>query len=261
MSDAAKTIASHGDSRELVPPGEAAPLSLREWWLAKQRAECIDEEQWLQEYCCQPADEATAFLSYDMISSCEERGLALSQPEALTAGIGGHAAPLYYLGVDVARKKDLCVFDLGEKKGDVMWDVSRVELQGKKFSEIEDVLARFMALPGLKRACIDATGMGMQLAERATERFGYRAEGVTFTGPVKEELAFALRGAFEDRKLRIVRDDKLRADLRGIKKEVTVAGNIRFVGDSEDSHCDRFWAKALRQHASGSKDQVWCALV
>ena len=112
-------------------------------------------------------------------------------------------------------------------------------------------LYRLLGLPQLKRGCIDATGMGMQLAERATERFGYRAEGVTFTGPVKEELAFGLRGAFEDRKLRIVHDDKLRADLRGIKKEVTAAGNIRFVGDSDDSHCDRFWSKALRQHAAG----------
>jgi phage FluMu gp28-like protein len=30
----------------------------REEWLARQRAECIDEEQWRQEYCCVPADEA-----------------------------------------------------------------------------------------------------------------------------------------------------------------------------------------------------------
>jgi hypothetical protein len=36
----------------------------------------------------------------------------------------------------------------------------------------------------------------------------------------------------------------------GIRKEVTSAGNIRFVGDTDDSHCDRFWAKALRQQAA-----------
>ena len=45
-------------------------------------------------------------------------------------------------------------------------------------------------------------------------------------------------------------DDPLAADLRGIKKEVTLGGNIRFVGESQDSHCDRFWAKALRQQAA-----------
>ena len=39
----------------------------REAWLARQRAECIDEEQWLQEYCCIPADESTAFITYDLL--------------------------------------------------------------------------------------------------------------------------------------------------------------------------------------------------
>ena len=240
--------------------GEAG---LREFWLAQQRAECIDEEQWLQEYCCVPADESSAFISYEMIASCEETGLVLKDIGGLgreLEGAGGDGRALY-VGVDVARKTDLCVLDVGERRGDVMWDVARVELRGKKFSEIEFELYRLLDMPAVKRVCIDGTGMGMQLAERAVERYGHRVEGVTFTGPVKEELAFGLRAAFEDRKLRVVKDDRLKADLRGIKKEFTAAGNIRFVGDSEDSHCDRFWAKALRQHAVGRRDAYWSALV
>jgi len=45
-------------------------------------------------------------------------------------------------------------------------------------------------------------------------------------------------------------DPKLRADLHGVNKEVTASGHIRFAGESPDSHCDRFWAKALRQWAA-----------
>lgn len=52
------------------------------------------------------------------------------------------------------------------------------------------------------------------------------------------------------RKLRIVRDDNLRSDLRAQRKEITTSGNIRFAGEVENSHCDRTWAMALRQHAS-----------
>lgn len=152
--------------------------------------------------------------------------------------------------MDVARKDNLCVIDVGEKIGDVMWDRCRVELQNKTFSEIEFELHRLLKLPQVKRACIDATGMGMQLAEQARERFGWKVEPVTFTPAVKEELAFTLRRDFEDHRLRIVRDDNLRSDLRALKKDVTAAGNIRFAGESEDSHCDRTWAKALRQHAA-----------
>ncbi len=96
----------------------------------------------------------------------------------------------------------------------------------------------------------------MQLAEEAKAAFGWKVEPITFTAQVKEQLAFGLRADFEDRRLRIVRDDKLRDDLRGVKKETTLSGNIRFVGESQDSHCDRFWAKALRQHAARTRHEI-----
>ncbi len=233
-------------------------MSLREWWLARQRAECIDQEQWLQEYCCVPADESAAFITYEMIAACEDPNLRLLSPDELihACTLPPANASTFYLGVDVARKQDLCVLDLGEKIGDVVWDRLRLELRGCTFTELETELYRLLQLRQLQRACLDATGLGMQLAERAQDRFGWKVEPITFTAAAKEALAFGLRADFEDRRLRIAGDDPLRADLRGIKKEVTLSGNIRFVGESEDSHCDRFWAKALRQHASRRKVEL-----
>ena len=56
--------------------------------------------------------------------------------------------------------------------------------------------------------------------------------------------------------------EPLRADLRGIKKETTASGNIRFVGEAADSHCDRFWAKALALHAGKTANiKMECILV
>jgi len=215
----------------------------REAWLARQRAECLDEEQWLQEYCCIPADESSAFISYEMISGCEDDSARKDFAYLQQCG-----NPIY-LGFDVARTTDLSVIDVEEKMGDVFWERMRLEMRGKSFGEQESELYRLMGLPTLRRASIDSTGLGMQLAERAIARYGYRVEAVRFTGPVKEELAFPLRAAHEDRTLRYAKDEKLRADLRGIKKETTASGNIRFAGESADSHCDRFWAKALAVHA------------
>jgi phage FluMu gp28-like protein len=219
-------------------------------YLKRIRAECLDEEQWQQEYCCVPADESTAFITYEMITACEESN-CLKDLQYLRECQN----PLY-LGADFGRKKDLTIFDVGEKIGDVMWDRLRIELSKTTFAEQREILWELMRLPQLKRGCLDATGLGMQMAEDTVREFGWKAEGVMFTGPVKEELAFPLRSAFEDRALRIDRDPRLRADLRGIKKETTASGNIRFVGESEDSHCDRFWAKALRQHACDKKAEM-----
>jgi phage FluMu gp28-like protein len=240
--------------------GRAVPgdpdYQTREQFLARMRAECLDDEQWTQEFCCLPADENSAFITYEMLRHCESAGCikpfsylnADSSPADSTPRIGG--GPSFFVGVDVARHHHLTVIDVGEKIGDVTWDRLRLELHNKTFSEIEAELWPILELSSVKRCCIDATGLGMQLAERARERFGYKVERITFTPAIKEELAFALRTAFEDRTLRIDPDPKLRSDLRGIKKLVTSAGNIRFIGESDDSHCDRFWAKALRHHAA-----------
>ena len=133
-------------------------------------------------------------------------------------------------------------------------------MQNAKFSAQEEVLYRLLLLPNLRRCCIDATGLGMQLAERAQERFGtYKVEAVQFTAPVKEELAYPVKAAFEDLNLRIPFDRNLQADLRAIKKETTAAGNIRFSADrSKNGHADRFWALALAIHAAGSGNGFCC---
>jgi phage FluMu gp28-like protein len=247
-SNAARGPGSKSDSLDC--PGADAPTewaalqSARAEWLRRQRAECIDEEQWLQEYCCVPADEAAAFIPYDLLNSCTELD-CLKDFSYLAAC----ANPLF-LGVDVARKKDLCVLDVGEKIGDVVWDRLRIELLNRPFSEIEEELYRLARLRQLKRACIDATGLGAQLAERASERFSWKIEPIIFTARVKEDLAISLKVDLEKRQVRLADDDKLRADMRGIRKEVTLSGNSRYAGESDGSHCDRFWAKALRQHAT-----------
>jgi len=90
----------------------------------------------------------------------------------------------------------------------------------------------------------------------AKREFGGKVEPVTFTAPLKEQFAYALRTALEQRRLRLDPDPKLRADLRSIRKEITAAGNFRFGGETKESHCDRFWAKALRQHAADRRAKV-----
>jgi phage FluMu gp28-like protein len=240
-------------------PHPVNPVSLREAWLARVRAECIDEEQWNQEYCCIPADENTAFLSYDLIHSCEDPHLHLLSLEQLLASRPDHR-PSLFLGMDVARRHNLCVIDVGEKIGDVVWDRLRLTFQDVPFSQVESALHQLLRLPSLKRACLDATGLGIQLGERAREAFGPKVEPLNLTAPLKEEIACALRADFEDRKLRIVHHDKLRADLRGLKKLVTAAGHIRFDGHSDDSHCDRTWAMALRQHAARYRRSIGARL-
>ena len=219
------------------------------------RSGCADEESFLQEYMCVPADDEAAFLSYDLIASCEyQEGESWEIPLQNCRDL--------YLGVDVGRAHDLTVIWVNEYAGGRHFTRRKIELKNKTFTEQEGVLWPLLELPNMRRCCIDATGLGMQLAERAADRFGkYRVEGVQFTGPVKSDLAFPLRAAFEDGNLRIPFDKYLRADLRAIRKETTAAGNIRFSADrGENGHSDRFWALALALHAAGDAASGPCRM-
>jgi len=92
----------------------------------------------------------------------------------------------------------------------------------------------------------------------------YRVEGLHFTGAVKEELAYPVRAAFEDRTVRVPRSAEIRADLRSVRKESTASGNVRFAGErTRNGHADRFWALALALHASKEADggQYWAQVV
>jgi len=209
------------------------------------RAGCPDEETFQQEFMCNPQDDNSAFLSYELIRGCEYKPTEKWETDLPSIG-----NPLY-LGVDVGRVHDLTVFWLLEKFGGTSFTRRKIELHNEPFDEQERQLYDLLALPNLRRCCIDASGIGRQFAERAQQKFGtYKVEPVTFTGPVKEELAYPLRAAFEDKTLRIPSDEFIRSDLRAVKKETTASGNIRFTADrGKNGHSDRFWALALAIHA------------
>jgi phage FluMu gp28-like protein len=210
------------------------------------RSGCADEESFLQEFMCQPADDNTAFLGYDLIAGCEYREGDQWQADLLDC-----KNPLF-VGVDVGREHDLTVIWLIEQVNDINFTRRVVELSKQTFEAQEHALYDLLKLPMVRRCCIDRSGLGRQFAERASQRFGaYRVEGVDFTTSTKEELAYPVRVAFEDRTIRVPFTNAIRADLRGVRREVTGSGHIRFAGErNKYGHCDRFWALALALHAA-----------
>jgi phage FluMu gp28-like protein len=211
------------------------------------RSGCADEETFLQEYMCVPGDDQSAFLSYDLIAGCEYApGENWERP-----GWGGTRGGELCMGVDIGRDHDLSVFWVLEKSGDVYFTRQLRVMRGETFDSQERVFDELLRLDGMRRCCVDQTGLGRQFAERAQQRFGGgRVEGIVFTPAVKEDLAYPVRTAFESRAIRIPNDPQVRSDLRAIKKETTSGGNIRFTADrGRNGHADRFWALALALHA------------
>lgn len=208
---------------------------------------CADQESFDQEYQCSPADDDAAFLEYGLITASEYSGGTDWQ-----RGLQGPFQGRLYCGVDIGRKKDLTVLWVVEQLGDVFYTRHVETMEKMRKSAQEAILWPWFEI--CDRICIDSTGLGIGWSDDAQDKFGtYRVEAVTFTGQVKEALAYPLRGAMEDRTVRIPDDALIRSDLRKVKKTVTSAGNIRFIAESTpDGHADRFWALALALHAGSA---------
>ncbi|HWM26592.1 MAG TPA: hypothetical protein VNP98_17375 [Chthoniobacterales bacterium] len=231
-----------------LDPADPRLLMNEDEYMQMVRNECGDEETWQQEYCCNPADDASAFLEYEQIIKCRYRLEEKWQTDL------GDAKGELFVGVDVGRRHDLTVIWVLEKLGDVFYTRRVIELHRQRFDAQEAELYSILALPQVRRCCIDDTGIGIQFAERARQAHGeYKVEAVTFTPRVKEELAYPMKIAFEEMRVRIPDDKFITADLRAVKKETTLAGNVRFAADrGTNGHADRFWALALALHAGAT---------
>ena len=218
-----------------------------------------DPDAWAQEYELQWLDEASAWLSYDLLAGVEHD--RAGEPQAFT---GGPA----FIGNDIAARRDLWVGWVWERLGDVLWTREVRTLRRASFAAqaaaLDELVERYRPL----RIAMDQTGMGEAPTEEAKRRYGARrVEGVLFTGPAKQHMATLLKQHAEDRRMRIPPDAAVRADLHSLRRVVTPAGNVRFDvhggsegkggGHGEKSHADRAWAAALGLHAADVPVEVF----
>lgn len=207
------------------------------------RAGIADEDAWAQEYELKYLDEASAWLTYELISSVEDP--QAGKPELYQGGV-------CFIGVDIGRRHDLFVIWVLEQIGDVLWTREIVELKRATFAAQDEALDEVMRRYRVARGCMDQTGMGEKPVEDAQRRYGEnRIEGVLFTGPNKLVMATAGKERFEDRTIRIPEGSPtLRSDLHKLRKMVGPTGAPRFVAERDDDHADRTWACFLAINAA-----------
>lgn len=211
----------------------------------------LDLQSFQQEYECVFVDEATAYLPWELITACardsDELPVARSVDEFLSAEVRG---PLW-AGYDVGRRRNAAELIVVEQVGERYHVRLMQTLDRQKFSLQRETLALLLERRrDVVRLCIDATGVGMQLAEELEDRFPGRVEGVEFTSPVKMALGTTLKIAMEERNVLIPADRDLMLQLHSVRKTVTAAGNVRLDTDHDEKHhADKFWALALALHA------------
>lgn len=196
-----------------------------------------DDDLWATEYLCQFMDSSDVLLSYELIESCEIDDCLVNDLNELM-----YAFLLF--GGDIGRRKDLSVFTIIQKLGDIHYLRMQEILRNIGFNEQFKVADHLLSY--CRRGKIDETGIGMQLSEDLHRKWGDRITPVTFTPSTKERIANGLKNLFTDKLIRIPKNRELREDFHSVRKLVSTNGNISYAAPHTSAgHGDRFWSTAL----------------
>jgi phage FluMu gp28-like protein len=202
-----------------------------------------DEDSWAQEYCCVFLADAENYIPMELIIAAESADASLDLPADFIARGD------LFLGWDIGRKKDRTVIWLLERLGDVLWTRAVKTLVRVPFREQFEMIDSLM--PGVRRACGDATGIGAQIGEDLARKHGGKVEAVEFNIANKETMATGTKRRFEERTLRLPASNQIRFACNAVKRFTSPTGHFRFDAErTEQGHADEFWALALANAAA-----------
>lgn len=247
---------------------EATGQSLtREKFLQRIKLKVRSIDALNQEYYCIASADATAWLPYKLIESCESdqvpQPVLIDPDNRSIPPIRNYQGGPVYLGVDVGRIKDLSVIPVCELVGDVLWPRMILSLERIDIPDQVYLITRVVKVNKLKliRCCVDYTGVGIGVGDglKKPNALGeYRVENIAQTNEAKEFEAIGLLTAMQDKLLRLpANNQRMRDSLHSVRKEFTATGKPRFVAPrTDEGHADDFWGFALAVHAHGSEPPI-----
>jgi phage FluMu gp28-like protein len=201
-----------------------------------------DDDIFDEEFLCIPIEGALDFIPLELIMTCES--------PAATTEWDGEQRPGLYFGFDIARKRDLSV----------IWILELLE-DGTKLTRGIVTMLRMpfheqLAIAGkiadvCERGCVDATGIGANIAEDLDLAHPGKIEAVEFNGANKERMAIGVKTEMEGRRIALPESLAIRRSLQAVKRFTGATGNIRFdAARTDQGHADEFWALALANAAT-----------
>lgn len=233
----------------------------RESFRAECRASCATEEDFNEEYLCIPNEQEGSFLPYELMRPCVKADAPTPTTDvseflaSISERVKAIQPSALFAGCDVGRRDNRFVIWVIGKVGGAHRLMGVLVWRNKSFPEMrfacEALMGASFGSARVRRLCMDATGLGMQLGEELARKYGGRVEDIQFNQGVKDEIFTLLRRHTEERTTEYPDCPDTLADHTSVRKTVTAAGKVRFAADeSEVGHADRATAHALALHAA-----------
>lgn len=247
----------------------------REEFRERMRGQCRSQEIWDREFLCKWSSDGDSYYPWTLLQKAinpedarTRSGDARTFHSTLNAFIAdivrhGEVCGQMVAGSDVGRHHNRFTIRVRGKVGTVWRIVGALRVQGISFDQMEAAIHAVMSVETkargrVNRMCIDATGLGMQLAERMVTRHRHRVEAVHWTGPVREDCAGKARSMFDSGEASLSDEHDVNAQYNAIRREVTSANNVRLVFGKESAdgnHSDDLAADWMAFHAISSRPE------
>lgn len=211
-----------------------------------------DEDIWRQEYECIPVEGTTTLIGYDLIHAAQSHEATRESPLSILDSY----AKKFFLGIDIGRKHDITVVWCAELVGDVAITRFVKEFRHTEFETQQAFILDCLSRRSCTFCCIDATGIGAQLAEAAYKRYPGKVEQCMFSAPFKKQIYLGMQKDFQAGMIQIPHDDEnaiggsIEEDIHNVQRVFTSSGNLLFYAPTnDDGHSDRASALALCLHA------------
>lgn len=197
------------------------------------RTQMADADGWVQEYECQFIDGARSAFPYDVIGACEG-------PEASETWTAGEGA--LFAGVDIGALHDPTECVTLRRLPDGRHAVAEVlRLERVVLSDQDDSIAP--RLGRAVRSSMDASGLGLDIAQRMVRRFGGKVVAQPTTTAWKRTAFRSLRSALVDRRIVLPASRRLRDDLHAYQVSGAGEAESYWAPRSAEGHSD--FASAL----------------
>lgn len=177
----------------------------------------LPEALFRQEFLAEFLDEAGSV--FRSVADC-------SSPNCLQSG--PRSGGIYYMGLDIARKRDWTVITVMDASTNPKRVVAYKRIQKVKWDAQIELILSMAAQWGVRGVIADGTGVGDPLVERLRDRMTVPVASVVFTNRSKEEFIQNLALGFESAALLIPDDPVYVNELKGYEAELLPSGRLRY---------------------------------
>lgn len=220
----------------------------RDAFLAQTRAGARTKAAWESQFECKVQDAGGKLISLKILAPCQMAKEEIAEVESRYPN-----APRF-AGFDIARHQHASAWHEYILVGVTLFLVRRETWHDREFDVQEKFIKEQMDRSDrrIARLAMDATGLGMQMAENMAKKYPGRVDQVNLESHRRHECCMLLQDKVRSKLVIFPDDSSLQEDLTGPYTKTSTNGALRVVVpqfESEDtgeiSHCDEFMASVL----------------